>query len=164
MSSSSPTQPRKAWKTIAVVIGLLFVAWVGINGVANSCALNYYACLDAAAVLQFHVATHEGRWPRGWADLREDYQRAPGVRAIYPNVDHLAEHVEIDFSFDPQRASGPALQVENPPRLIWTRRGFDLLDGSRWASGNVVKYLLNPAAYPALAEFSSQSATTKPAH
>jgi hypothetical protein len=100
------------WLTFAVCYGL------------TQTIHNAYAVWWVAGMVCIYMDTHDGRWPKGWEDLRAPYESAT-LRSGAPwTFEELRNWVEVDWNADPAalRASEPL--GDNPPfRVIWLRDG-----------------------------------------
>ena len=68
---------------------------------------------------------NDGRWPRGWDDLKEPYESAVAAVGRPWSFDDLRSRVEVDFSADPKELAKARLKNGSVPfRVISLRSGY----------------------------------------
>jgi hypothetical protein len=86
-----------------------------------------YAAWQAGDLMLTYLATHDGRWPHGWEDLREaDAILRQRGRPLYCALDQLPRIVKIDWNTDPEALVSLVLSNRNYHLKVVTQT-----DGSR---------------------------------
>ena len=119
---------KKKWKiVISSALALLCLAavlfvfrvWRSLEAVDDS-----YAQWDAALALIHHMKTHDGSWPKGWAELEESYNSTPVLRGPGRGWDNLKSRVDVDFTAIPSQLSSASPNGDKPPfKVVWLRNG-----------------------------------------
>jgi hypothetical protein len=84
---------------VVVVVGALcagayvFAAW-------DDAIDDGYALLGATEMLVGYMESHDGRWPRGWSDLRPEFEKTNG-RVSGWSYEQFQSRIDIDFGADP---------------------------------------------------------------
>jgi hypothetical protein len=122
---------KRRWIIATVVLALVgAVAWPVYDILYTLAGLqDAYAKWDAATLVIEFMDTHDGRWPRGWEDLRGTYselQQRTGHRYMHTALtfDEFRSRVGIDFQADPAKlAMMPENREDAPFRVIWAASG-----------------------------------------
>ena len=109
-----------------VLAGVLYVGY-GILQVVNVTIPHSYAAWETGHLMVEYLKMHDGKWPRGWGDLREadESLRRKGT-AVYWELDRLPAIVKIDWDVDPQALASLALSNSDYRLKVVTQA-----DGSR---------------------------------
>ena len=95
-----------------------------------------------------YLETHDGRWPRGWEDLREanaSLMQRQG-QPIYYAFDQLPRIVKIDWSVDPEALTSLVLSDANYRLKVVTQTNGSKLEAN-WGkdtepNAKIQRYLL----------------------
>ena len=104
---------------ISVIASIAFYA-----NQANQAMRNSYAVWWVADMVIEHMKANDGKWPRNWEDLRDDYQTLV-QRSVQPwQFDELQHRVKIDWNVNPEELD---LQADGSQefRAIWLADGTD---------------------------------------
>ena len=83
MANSDAGRPRRRLRKALIIgcasvgtVALLLVAWVAIGVYPRLANLGYeYNTASVVRAVEEYVKTHDGEWPRSWADLDESRRR-----------------------------------------------------------------------------------------
>lgn len=95
------------------LVTILFIGY-SIFRVVQVVIPHSYAAWETGDLMLAYLETHDGRWPRGWEDLREaDAILRQRGRPIYCAFDQLPGIVKIDWSVDPEALARLAVSNTN---------------------------------------------------
>ena len=145
------------WKRVFLGAATLAVASVLFIGYAifhlvQVVIPHSYAAWETGDLMLTYLETHDGRWPRGWEDLREASAtlRQRG-RPIYRAFDELPRIVRIDWSVDPQALARLALSNGNYRLKVVTQTNGSRLEAN-WGqdtepNAKIQRYLVERYAF-----------------
>src|ERR1017187_6302866 len=95
------------------LVTILFIGY-SISHVVQVVIPHSYAAWETGDLMVAYLETHDGRWPRGWEDLREaDAILRQRGRPLYCAFDRLPGIVKIDWSGDPEVLANRAVANAN---------------------------------------------------
>ncbi|MCE9547258.1 MAG: hypothetical protein K8T25_17440 [Planctomycetia bacterium] len=105
-----PPKPKRCWfglRTLFIVTTLIIVvAFAGCLYLAISTAkhaeLALHATLLTFMVVEDHVKTHNGAWPRSWNELEKSPQRKWSQYEWPKDSKTIQQYVAVDFTADPK--------------------------------------------------------------
>ncbi|MGC3965922.1 MAG: trypsin-like peptidase domain-containing protein [Pirellulales bacterium] len=110
-------------------------AWVAYD--ATTTVRNAYAVEWVAGMMVRHLTEHPGAWPRGWDELRDDYDAAVAENGRPWTFEELQSRVVVDWHTDVRHLAELARSDQPFPRV------FRLVDGrnDHWSSTEPDKVL-----------------------
>jgi len=107
---------------VLTVLGVLYVGidiWMTFNyGIDDG-----YAQWGAADMLIDYMEAHDGAWPRGWDDLRPQFEDNKG--RVGWTYDRFQDRIGVDFTADPDRLRNESLESRSVTfRVIWPKSWF----------------------------------------
>lgn len=101
-----------------------------------------YAVWWVADLVVDYMEHHENRWPSGWDDLLEPYERLAEKSGRPWTFEELQERVDVDWDADPRElARAPARHGAAPFRAIWLKDGGEWYWGAHEPNDIVWSYL-----------------------
>jgi hypothetical protein len=132
------TRRRKIVLLLVVTLALLGGWWVYrvlymLRGLSDA-----YAMWDTGLLLIDYMNTHQNRWPSGWDDLKESWDRLQPVNSGGGEhlkggmtLDQLRTRVALDWHVDTARVASTA-ESNNHFHAVWTVDGNTTL----WSAGD----------------------------
>jgi hypothetical protein len=132
------------------VTGLLVVGFF-VHSVVNTVTVvvpNAYAIEWAAVFIIEHMEANQNRWPRSWADLKDEYdQQVASGHPPAPTWQELQSRVQIDWNVDVRSLAMADAKNHPPFRALWLSDGTN----SHWEGSepnhNILQYLLNKSDF-----------------
>jgi hypothetical protein len=126
---------------LAVLCGIAYAAYCA-HQVATVVVPNAYATDWASEFVVEHLKSTDNQWPRGWHDLRDEYDRLAEPNHYPWPWEELQERITIDWEADPV-ALAKADPSNSPPfQAIWLTDGSN----SHWEGSEpnlkVLRYLI----------------------
>lgn len=136
---------RRRWMTIllvtscaAVLVGGWF-AWRVYHFFAYGID-NAYAQWGAGEMVVDYMKGHEGRWPKGWEDLRPAFE-AGGGRVGGWSFEKYQSRIAIDWSVEPMALEAASAFNDGPSfDVIHPADGIDVKIGSNGANEILYRY------------------------
>jgi hypothetical protein len=130
---------------LLVTVIVMIVAGVTVAQLNKSIwdrVADQYAGLQAKDMLIRFMARNDGRWPKGWEDLREAYDVVAGEGENYCAFDDVQERVLIDFDLTPNRVKELAQRhMDDRPAFLLLRSGRDAVWYGVDLNEQIAKYL-----------------------
>ena len=137
---------RRRWKATILVTSCTaaliggWVAWSVYHFFAYGID-NAYAQWGAGEMVVDYMKGHEGRWPKGWEDLRPAFE-AGGGRVGGWSFEKYQSRIAIDWSADPSALEAASARSDGPPfDVIHPADGIDAKIGSNGANEILHRYL-----------------------
>ena len=118
---------------IAMVVLPLIWSYLNLDWVDDG-----YALWGAADMVVKYLEEHEGRWPRGWDDLKP-YFDAGGGRVGGWSFEEYQDHVSIRWDVDPAELEIAAKANAGPT--------FNVIAARKWDAGTIGGHSPNEILY-----------------
>lgn len=122
--SDSDLKPiRFGIRTLLVFLTLIAVVLLAVSAILDvkKSIRGSYAAWWTADMCIEHMAANNGKWPRSWDDLRDDYQTCVERSGQPWTFDELSSQVEIDWEASPIERLPIDDDSDNDLRVIWLR-------------------------------------------
>ena len=108
--------------TAAIVLGGTALLYC-FHRVIDVTVPDAYAVWNVADLINDYMEYHDGKWPRGWDDLRESHDRLFGHDER--SFTNMRDRVEVNWSADPKSLAVTPEPAEGqlPFRVIWAKSG-----------------------------------------
>ena len=106
---------------IVVLLAMLTGGYCVYRGLTDSIHAEYvlHAAIMTIELIDEHVTSHDGAWPRSWADLEALPPRErPGMFDWPQESAKVQQYVAVDFSADPQRLAQQSVDEFDAVRPI----------------------------------------------
>jgi hypothetical protein len=124
---------RYSLKFLFILFAIVAVFLAGATWFARSLhygivegPLDCYATMYAAGTVRTYLMRNNGRWPKGWEDLRPIYEERYKLGENAITFDEMKARLEIDFNVDPYELSKHKSTRDTPPfKVFRLRNGRD---------------------------------------
>jgi hypothetical protein len=117
------TRKRRWWRWVVAAVGVLAIPAAIVFALQNGCTVlnrvkNSHAAHATVEMIIAYMEANDGRWPKGWEDLRQVYD---GPHEYFAEV---PERIEVDWTADPVVLRDAQPKTKGPPfRVIWYKDG-----------------------------------------
>ena len=104
---------------VIIIMGIVMLA----AAYYHQAARDRYALWDTARAVIHYMETHNGAWPRQWAELKADYYDLPTLMGGQSWAE-LMKRVNVDFTANPATLARCDLQADKAPfQVIFLKSG-----------------------------------------
>jgi len=119
------TVSMKPWKIIAAALLIFLIGVIGyvihrVNHVVTVTVPNAYAMEWVSGMVIGHMEANQGQWPRGWDELRDDYEAAVEQSGGPWSFEDLRSRSSVDWDADPKELVQAEWEGDGPPFYVVT--------------------------------------------
>lgn len=136
---------RFSFKTIVLLllIASVIAAVASCTRKTQQAVRNSYAVWWVADMVVEHLDANAGEWPKGWGDLKDDYQLLVGTSEPAWSFEELQSRVEVKWDARPDELVQQAGDGIPAFRVIWLSDGTDSHWSGREPNQIVLDYLID---------------------